>query len=203
MRTLRALSVAAAQLKRVVHRVTLAGCCGKPDERQHPNAVDKSTRRRGCGARRRRRWRRALGAPLVCCTPSSVCLSSIIEHLLVGLLAKAGSSKPKRRRQTDLASNGAAHHVQMSHNSEDTRRSTHATHRAATTVQRDSYSRTLCVHTPKGTTVSHYLFVGSRFACLPWSAPLQLGLRPPLSFQLPGVAPPELLLRSIPQPSRP
>ena len=97
----------------------------------------------------------------------AVCLSSIIEHLLVGLLAKAGSSKPKRRRQTDLASNGAAHRVQMSHNSEDTRRSTHATHRAATTVQRDSYSRTLCVHTPKGTTVSHYLFVGSRFACLP------------------------------------
>ena len=93
--------------------------------------------------------------------------------------------------------------VVVGHNSEDTRMSTHATHRAATTVQRGSYSRTLCVHTPKGTTVSHYLFVGSRFACLPWSAPLQLGLRPPLSFQLPGVAPPELLLRSIPQPSRP
>ena len=93
--------------------------------------------------------------------------------------------------------------VVVGHKSEDARMSTHAIHRAATTVQRGSYSRTLCVHTPQGATVSHNLFIGSRFVCLPWNARLRLGLRPPLPFQLPGVAPPELLLRSIPQPSRP
>ena len=57
--------------------------------------------------------------------------------------------------------------------------------------------------TPEGATVSWFLFVGPRFARLPWNARSLLGLRPSLPFQLPGVAPPELLHRSIPQPGHP
>ena len=104
---------------------------------------------------------------LPCCTSPAVCASSMFLSSCWQKLARHDEATKVDRFWQQWHGASRPDECPQGHNSEDTRKSTHATHRAATTVQRGSYSRTLCVHTPKGTTVSHYLFVGSRFACLP------------------------------------